>query len=82
MGDNSTFDQMVISFSWRRNDGKEISINLKHKLQELATNKIVDMIKEDYREGELSEEVYHADYGMDGHEYIDCKGWWRVGSSY
>jgi hypothetical protein len=68
--------KIELGYYFKRGDGKNIREAHAEHLDELAMERITDMLKEGYTSGELCESVRVDNRdGADGTEYT---GWWTV----
>jgi len=64
---------MKHSFEWWRDDDGEVLAEHAERLEEHAQNRIAEMQKEGYVEGELLEELQDSSDNT-----IAYSGWWRI----
>lgn len=65
-----------ISYEWWRSDGKRMRPEHREALEEMAEERIGEMMQEGYSSGQLTDNVHMDDNDPpDGVEYT---GWWEV----
>lgn len=74
-------EQLLIKYNWTCDKGITIPTGHHEALKEDALNRIFDMIKKDYTQGELSTSVrYGKDIvpEEDEEDGLNYSGWWSV----
>jgi len=70
--------QVTIKYSWWSNDHDLEQINAEHieVLEESAMDRIIEMMKDGYTSGELSDNIRMHD--SDPEDGIGYTGWWEI----
>ncbi len=63
------------TFRWWRPGGQSIDTKHCDALEETAQNRIAEMVKQGYREGELNDHIRMDD--TDPPDGVEYRGWWQ-----
>lgn len=67
--------KIIISYHWEANNNSEIPEEHIEELKERAEERIIEMRKENYNQGDLYAEVYIENSDPEKHK--DYSGWWH-----
>lgn len=69
-------NKLTIEYNWSEVDGNPIKNEHMEALEESATSRIFDQLKDGYTSGELQDVIRMSD--EDGEDGIEYTGWWDL----